>query len=191
VYYGIDTSEYPPNYGKRDDYMLYMGSLIAEKRVHWAGIVAEKTGLKLKIAGPKWQPEYWPILDEMEKNPLVEFVGDKGGEEKLELIRNAKCLIHPIGDLGWVEAGAIIVLEALACGTPVVGSMNGCMPEYIVNGHNGYLCGNPSEMADAITNLHNNDPHVNVQSVMKRFTYDIMARNYDALAMEVVGGERW
>lgn len=192
VYYGIDCRQYIPNYGPRQDYLLYMGSLIAEKRVHWAAEVAKLTGRKIKIAGPRWQPEYWPVLDELESQSHVEFVGDVGGAEKLALIQNAAALIHPVGDLGWVEAGAIIVLEAMACGTPVVTSTNGCLPEYVRDGYNGFLCETVSEMAEAVNNRLNMIlPRNCMETVRARFTYDRMARDYARLAGEVVRGAQW
>lgn len=192
IYYGIDCRDYPPNFGAHGDYLLYMGSLIAEKRVHWAAQVAKLTGRTIKIAGPRWQPEYWPVLEDLEMQEHVEFVGDVGGAEKLELLRNAAALVHPVGDLNWIEAGAIVVLEALACGTPVVASTNGCLPEYVRDGYNGFLCETISEMVEAVkTRLGGISPRNCVETVRRGFTYDRMASDYAQMAASVVGGLQW
>lgn len=191
VYYGLDVEEYPYYAGPRDDYLLYMGSLIKEKRVHWVAELGERLELQVKIAGPRWQPEYWPVLEEMKEMAHVEFVGDVGGQQKLELIQKAKCLVHPVGGYDWVEAGAIIVLEALMCGTPVIASTNGCLPEYIVDFHNGFCCESLDEMEavwawiDKITSFSCRN------SVSDYYSKERMAKDYELLASRVLRGETW
>jgi glycosyltransferase involved in cell wall biosynthesis len=153
IYYGLRLEDYPVGYEDREPYLLYMGSIIPEKRVEWAVGVADLLEMGIKIAGPSWTPDYFnetvkPLID----LPNVEYVGDVGGSEKLELLQKAAALIHPVGGQGWVEAGAIIVQEALACGTPVIGSTNGCLPEYIKPGINGVMGESPQQMAENYAN---------------------------------------
>jgi len=190
IYYGIDLDAYEPNYQERDDYLLYIGSLITEKRPHWVAELANKMGYKAIIAGPAWQPEYWPIKDEISEMEHVTVLDEVAGQEKLDLIRNAAALVHPVGGKGWVEAGAIIVLEALACGTPVIATPNGCLPEYIHENINGFLCVNVPEMMLGMNRLWNITAKRCRLSVLN-FNYKRMAEDYEALAKEVLKGKRW
>lgn len=176
IYYGLDLLQYPYYSGPRDDYLLYMGSLIEEKRVHWVAELANITGHRAIICGPRWQPEYWPVLDKMAEMPNVEVRDEVGGEEKLDLLQRAKCLVHPVGGKNWVEAGAIVVLEALAVGTPVIASVNGCLPEYISNGLNGFLCSNVPEMAQVL-------PKVG-QILTKHCTLSVQHYNYQRMTTD-------
>ncbi len=190
IYYGQDQSEYPLTTGPRDNYFLYLGSLIQEKRVHWVASLSERTNIPAIIAGPKWQPEYWPTLDEIAEWPMVTVRDEVGGQEKLELLQKAKALVHPIGDKNWVEAGAIVVLEALAVGTPVIATSNGCIPEYIHENINGFICQSVDEMEMATTRVNLLSPQRCRLSVA-HFTYQRMAKEYLALAQEVVDGRAW
>jgi len=190
IYYGIDLDVYPCYEGPRGDYLLYVGSLIIEKRPHWVAELAELTGHKAIIAGPRWQQEYWPTIDQFSQLDHVTVLDEVAGQEKLELIQRAKALVHPVGGKGWVEAGAIIVLEALACGTPVICTPNGCLPEYISHNLNGFMGANVPEMMIGVNSLWSIQPKRCRLSV-KNFNYQRMARDYELLATEVIGGKRW
>lgn len=190
IYYGLDHNEYSLYEGPRENYLLYMGSLIEEKRVHWVAEIGRNLNLPVIACGPKWQPEYWPKLDEIETWDNVEIRDDVGGAEKIELIQKAKCLVHPVGDKNWVEAGAIIVLESLLCGTPVVASTNGCLPEYIIDGINGYTCNLQEEMTARISQVETITP-VRCRLSIRKFNYHRMAYEYQELAQAVVDGEKW
>lgn len=190
IYYGLDFEDYPLHTGPREDYLLYLGSLIGEKRPHWAAEIGQQVGLPVKISGPRWQPEYWPVLEEMEDMDGVEVLEEVGGQEKIELIQKARCLIHPVGDRNWVEAGAIIVLEALALGTPVICTPNGCLPEYIRTNINGFMAENVEGMVGLVPLLHQINPSV-CRASIGYYSYDRMASDYEILAEKVLAGARW
>lgn len=190
IYYGIDLDVYPLYDGPREDYLLYVGSLIIEKRPHWVAELAEQTGNRAIIAGPRWQQEYWPTIDQFSAMDHVTVLDEVAGQEKLDLIQKAKALVHPVGGKGWVEAGAIIVLEALACGTPVICTPNGCLPEYISHNLNGFMGANVPEMMVGASSLWSIHPRRCRLSVCN-FNYQRMARDYANLAQEVIGGKRW
>ncbi len=190
IYYGLDWDEYPIYDGPRGEYLLYIGSLIAEKQVHWVAEVGRMLGLEVIIAGPKWQPEYWPKMDEIAEWDGITVRDEVGGQEKLDLIQKAKCLVHPVGGMNWVEAGAIIVLEALLCGTPVIATPNGCLPEYITSGINGFLANSPDEMKFAVPKVKHLYPD-HCRLSVSRHTYQRMANEYHSLALEVVKGKVW
>ena len=202
IYYGLDLDEYPLFTGRRNDYLLYMGMVIPEKRVEWACEVAIQTGHPLVIAGPWWGgPDYDAVLNRYrnEYPNLIKVVGSIGGQAKIELLQHAYTLIHPVGAKGWCEAGAIVALEALACGTPVLASNNGCLPEYILDedtlkaGHKvGAICATLDEMVEAV--------RASVPMYCfahwcryraEDFSMVLMAERYEALAIEVMNGKRW
>jgi glycosyltransferase involved in cell wall biosynthesis len=190
VYYGLDLEEYPYYDGERDNYLLYLGSLIEEKRVHWVAELGQAVGAPVKVAGPRWQPEYWPTLERIARLPGVEVLDEVGGPEKIELMQKARALVHPVGGRNWVEAGAIVVLEALALGTPVITSTNGCLPEYVRDRVNGFTCTSVDEMTQAYNLLFMINPKLCRLSVEK-FNYHAMAESYADLAERVVSGENW
>lgn len=190
IYYGLNHNEYPLYEGPRENYLLYMGSLIVEKRVHWVAEIGRELGLPVICCGPKWQPEYWPILDDIATWDNVEVRDEVGGSEKILLIQKARALIHPVGDKNWVEAGAIIALEALLCGTPVIASLNGCLTEYIQDGINGYTCAIQSEMVQRVAQVVHIPP-LRCRLSVKQFNYHRMAKEYRDLAIRVMAGEKW
>ena len=190
IYYGVDAGAYQLYEGPREDYLLYMGSVLAEKQVHVAIDVAESAGLPIKICGPAWQPEYYDNAIAPRLGEGVEYLGSVGGIEKLDLIQKARALLHPVGALGWVEAGAIIVLETLHCGTPVICSDNGCLPEYIVQGVNGYICHTVREYVEAVRLCEDLDPQKCRRSV-RHFRKERMAREYEQLLRDMLAGKRW
>jgi glycosyltransferase involved in cell wall biosynthesis len=190
IYYGQDQSMYPLFEGPRLNYILYMGSLIAEKRPHWVAELSLKTGIPAVICGPRWQAEYWPTLDEISEWDKVTVGESVGGSEKIELLQHAKALVHPIGGQNWVEAGAIVVLEALACGTPVIAYPNGCLPEYISHNHNGFLANSKEEMELCLQRV-DQIPPSRCRLSVQNFTHTRMAKEYSDLAAEVLNGKRW
>ena len=193
IYYGLDVDEYQLYEGPREDYLLYMGSVIAEKSVTVAIDVAEAMGIPLKICGPCWQSAYMNNAIRPRLNDQIQYIGDVGGDKKLDLIQKARALIHSVGvGTAWIEAGAIIVFEALHCGTPVVCSPNGCLPEYIVQGENGFICNTIGEYIQAVKACDDLDPAACRHSV-RRLRKERMAREYESLLREMLGptGRRW
>jgi glycosyltransferase involved in cell wall biosynthesis len=195
VYYGLDKADYP--LGNKDyetPYLLYMGSIIPEKRVEWAIAIAELIGMPIMIAGPHWVPEYWDgvIYPLIEKHPWAHYVGDVGGQQKLKLLQGADGLVHPVGAGGWVEAGAIVAQEAATVGTPLLVSDNGCLPEYVEDFKNGVIGTSPSEIADkARTFFAKGYDPVRIRRSVSHLSSLSMAWNYLDLIGDVLGGENW
>ncbi len=193
VYQSIDFAQLPLYIGQRDDYLLYMGQKITEKRIDWVCEVAAKSELPLFIHGPGWgQPECHALIRgyELLYPEFIHNEGEIGGEEKIYKLQRAKALIHLPGALDWCEAGGIVVLEALACGTPCIVSRNGCLPEYIQHGTNGYVVDSIAEAIDAVRAIDRIDPIVCSASVEK-FNYRSQAKRYEELCRRVAHGERW
>jgi glycosyltransferase involved in cell wall biosynthesis len=160
-------------------------------------------GIPIKIAGPSWTPDYFnDVVKPLTKISGVEYVGDVGGEEKQDLLGKARALIHPVGGNNWVEAGAIVIQEALARGTPVIASRNGCIPEYIVHGENGVMGDTPEEMVNAVLDIGGIDTISNwaswgkCRSSIAPLNWFKMSIDYHNLATDVIGtgeiaGQRW
>ena len=138
VYHGLppDLHTYRPEPG---NYLAFLGRVSQEKRVDRAIAIARRAGLPLKIAAKvdKADQEYFatkikPLLD----GPGVEFIGEIGGAAKDEFLGQARALIFPID---WPEPFGLVVIEALACGTPVIAWRNGSVPELMSDGVTGSI----------------------------------------------------
>src|SRR5262249_52415396 len=118
------------------DYLAFLGRISPEKRLDRAIAIARQAGMRLKVAAKIYPSErdYYkgtiePLLNEA--RDWVEFIGEVGGREKDEFLGNAHALLFPID---WPEPFGLVMIEALACGTPVVAWRNGSVPEVIENG---------------------------------------------------------
>jgi glycosyltransferase involved in cell wall biosynthesis len=193
IYQSIDFSELPLYRGPRDNYLLYLGQKITEKRIDWACETACRTETPLFIHGPGWgQQECHALIRgyEILYPELIHNEGEIGGADKLLKLQRAKALVHLPGALDWCEAGGIVVLEALAVGTPCIVSDNGCLPEYIESGVNGYVVHSIAEAVDAVNKIGRIDP-VACSASVARFNYREQAKRYEDLCRRVARGETW
>jgi len=148
IYHGVDTSifSYEP---EPEEYMLYLGRVTEEKGVHFAIETAKATGIPLKIAGPSYPNEgYWhkkiePFID----GKLIQYVGHVNFFDKIKLLQKAKMVLFPTM---YHEAFGYVLIEAMSCGTPVIGFGNGSVPEIIKHGKTGYVVNNVEEMIKAV-----------------------------------------
>ena len=195
IYYGLPLDEYPLYEGKRENYIIYLGQKIPEKRLEWACKVSINTRTPLHIYGPGWGPaEYHDRLRAYaEAHPkLICIWGEIGGWDKIDRLQHAKALIHPVGALDWCEAGAICVLEALAVGTPCIVSRNGCLPEYIEDSPRrvGFVCDNIIEMCGAVALVEDINPE-DCRIRAMDFTVNRMVTEWESLARQVADGLYW
>jgi glycosyltransferase involved in cell wall biosynthesis len=195
IYQHIDLRSYPLYTGKRENYLLTMAQIIPEKRIHWSMEVALRTSIPVRIFGPQWTPSDYRVKlsEHTSRRPeLISLSDDIGGEDKVREIQHARCLIHFPGDLGFVEAGSIITLEALACGTPVILSDNGVHREYVTDGVNGYIADSVEEASEIISGggIDEIDP-VECRKSVEWSHYPNMAKQYERLIERVCAGERW
>ncbi|PIU39827.1 MAG: glycosyltransferase family 4 protein, partial [Candidatus Omnitrophica bacterium CG07_land_8_20_14_0_80_50_8] len=101
-----------------------------------------------------------------------------------ELLRNACALLMPIQ---WEEPFGLVMIEAMACGTPVIGFRRGSVPEIIENGSNGFVCDNVDEMASAVLKIHEIDRRRCRQTVEKKFSSDVIVDHYENLYYSLIG----
>ncbi len=153
IYHGVDTDKFAFNLTP-DDYFFYLGRLTEEKGVHLAIEAAKAAGVKLVIAGLSYPSEgYWH--SHMEKNidgVNIKYVGEQCEEEKIKLLQNAKALLFPSQ---YQEQFGYVMIEAMSCGTPVIGWNNGAVPEVIQEGKSGFIVNSVEEMTEAIKNIEN------------------------------------
>jgi glycosyltransferase involved in cell wall biosynthesis len=147
VHNGIRLSDYEYR-DKKKDYILFLGRIMEQKGVHLAVEVAKKTGKKLIIAGTlnnnKQYKDYFDTKVKPHLNDQISFVGPVGGKWKQELLSQASVVLFPST---WDEPFGLVLIEALACGTPVLGFKGaGAVPE-VLKGLPQLLCDNASDMA--------------------------------------------
>ena len=194
IYTGLDADEYPLYEGKREDYLLYLGAVLPGKQVPVAIQIAEAAGVPLKICGPVGSPEYFNEAIRPHLTNDIQYIGEVGGLEKLDLLQRARAVVHPVGGpgSGLVEPGGIVVLEALHVGTPVVCSNSGCLPHYIQQGKNGFICDTIWAYKKAVAKCGYIEPRV-CRRTVEYYRKERMAREYVDLLRSLLGpeGRRW
>jgi glycosyltransferase involved in cell wall biosynthesis len=178
VPHGIPRALYPFR-ERADGYLGFVGRISPEKRVDSAMRVARGAGLSLRIAAKVdpadqvyFQSEIRPLLESM---PNVEFVGEIGDRAKAALLGGATALLFPID---WPEPFGLVMIEALACGTPVIARRRGSVPEILRDGVTGFLCETEAEMVDAVARLREVSRRRCREEFEARFSDRVMAEHY-------------
>ena len=177
IYHGIPERLLRPGFGA-GGYLAFIGRISPEKAPDAAIRIAGKAGMRLKIAAKvdKVDRDYFnerikPLLDQ----PHVEFIGEIGDDAKSEFLGNASGLLFPIA---WREPFGLSMIEAMACGTPVVAMRNGSVPEVIDEGVTGFIVDSEPAAVEAVRRLHGLD-RARVRRVFEeRFTARRMADDY-------------
>ena len=149
IHHGLDVDAYPNGDGD-GGYALFLGRMSPDKGVHVAVRVARAAGVPLKIGAKmaeRAEREYFHREVEPYLGGDIEYLGEVGGSTKLQLLADAHCLLNPIA---WAEPFGMVMIEALACGTPVVATPCGSVPELIDDGVTGFVRADESELAHAL-----------------------------------------
>lgn len=185
IYHGIDVNLFEYN-EKPDDYLLFLGRVSPQKGPHIAINVAKKLGKKLIIAG-KMSDADKAYLDEKVMPHIdgkqIIYVGIADFKKKVELLKNAAALLHPIQ---YIEAFGLTIIEAFACGTPVISYDNGAPREIIADRKTGFIVNSEEEMAEAIQDLHTISRKACRDHVEKNFTVEKMVDEYEALYKKII-----
>jgi glycosyltransferase involved in cell wall biosynthesis len=185
VYNGIDVGSYPYRTDK-DDYVLVLSRLHPQKGIDIAIDAALKAGRRIVVAGSWTIPTERAWFEDLIRprlGPGVEWVGEVEGEAKRELLAGAACLLFPAR---WAEPFGLAMVEAMACGTPVVGLRAGSVPEVVDHGRTGVICDRPGELPEAIAAAVALDPHACRARAGELFSADRMVAGYEALYQAVV-----
>ncbi len=175
IYHGIPVEDYP-FCDDPDDYLLFLGRIHPDKGTHDAIEVAQRTGLPLIIAGIVQDEDYFnemvaPYID----GDQIRYIGPVGMPEKGELLGHARALLHLIN---FDEPFGLSVVEAMACGTPVIAIDRGSMPELIRDTKTGFLVANTDKAVDSVSRIDRIDRNACRAWVEERFTRERMVKEY-------------
>ena len=185
VYNAIPVEAFPFS-EKPGDYFLFLGRIAPEKRVDWAVEIAKRTGIKLKVAAKVdvYDREYYELeIKHLFDDPIVEFLGEVDEYEKRELLAGAYALAFPID---WPEPFGIVMIEAMACGTPVLAMNRGSVPEVLRHGVSGLVGNSVDELVALAPRLGELDRRACRREAERRFSSRIMAEGYLQVYQRVI-----
>ena len=184
IYHGIDLSLYRLVENKQQ-YLSFIGRIAPIKGTHIAIEVAHRTGVPLKIAG-EVQPQFREYFESKIRpkidGKLVEYIGPADLQAKNELLGNSMAMLFPIQ---WNEPFGLVMVEAMACGTPVIALPGGSVPEVVVEGVSGHVCRSIRDMTRCVRNL-NLQPAGVRRYVEENFSVEVMVRKYISLYREAL-----
>ena len=179
VHHGLPADLLPFSPSPKGDYLAFLGRISPEKGPAKAIEIATRVGRKLKMAAKidrvdqaYWEETIKPLVD---AHPNVEFVGEITEREKPRFLGEAAALLFPIE---WPEPFGLVMIEAMACGTPVIAFPSGSAPEVIDDGVSGYLVDDVGEAVQAVRRIERFDRRQARACFERRFTIDRVARDY-------------
>jgi len=193
VYHGLpeDLYTYREEPGK---YLAFLGRISPEKRVDRAIEIARKVGMEIKIAAKVDAVDrsyFEDVVEPLLKDPAVEYVGEIGEGEKDEFLGNAYALLFPID---WPEPFGLVMIEAMACGTPVIAYRKGSVPEVMEEGKTGFIVEGLEDAVKAVESVHTLSRKRCREVFEERFTAARMTRDYLSLYQRLLeaktGAER-
>ncbi|MFL5924291.1 MAG: glycosyltransferase family 4 protein [Gaiellaceae bacterium] len=173
----LDLEHYPchPHKG---EYLLFLGRMNHEKGAHRAVAVAMELGLPLKLAGKvreRREREYFEEFVEPHLGNGIDYLGEVNHGRKVELLQNARCTLFPIE---WEEPFGLVMIESLACGTPVIATRHGAVPEVIGDGRGGVIVDNWREIPAALEHADAIDPNECRRYAEEQFAPGRMVADY-------------
>jgi glycosyltransferase involved in cell wall biosynthesis len=186
VHNALPVDDYPFRADK-DGFVLSLGRLDPSKGAHLAVDAARAAGRRLVLAGKCTEPPERRYFDEAVRprlGPDVEWLGEVDNATKLELLARASCLLFP---LQWEEPFGMVMIEAMACGTPVVALRRGAVPEVVAHGSGGLVCDRADELPAAIEQVGSIDPAACRRLAHERFDVGVMAAGYESLYARCLG----
>jgi glycosyltransferase involved in cell wall biosynthesis len=186
VHHGVSPETYRLNAKPSGEYVAFLGRISPEKRVDRAINIARRAGIPLKIAAKVDMADRAYFLDEVQpllRQPGVEFIGEIGDVEKSEFLGNARALLFPID---WPEPFGLVMIEAMACGTPVIAWRCGSVPEVVEPGITGAIVSSEDEAIAVLKNLELFDRRRVREEFERRFSTTAMAQRYVALYRRLI-----
>lgn len=192
VYNGIwvENFEYQDTPVKDDPYLTFLGRISREKGVHLAIQLAKITGWKLKIAAKidrndleYYESEVKHLID----GEQIQYLGEIGHKDKVNLLKNAHALIHAVT---WPEPFGLTIIEAMACGTPVLALNQGSIPEVILHGVTGYIENNISDLIKRVDEIGKIERLTCRKHVERNFSANRMVNDYLKSYYKVIAAQK-
>ncbi len=190
VYHGIKIEKFPFN-PKPKDFLLYCGRILPKKGVHIAIKVAKRVKKKLVIVGRHTEDSYWRKEIKSKLKEKIEYKGFVPYPEIPSVYKNAKALLFPIL---WEEPFGLVMIEAMACGTPVIAFRRGSVPEVVKDGKTGYIVEpytkdgkvNIDGFVEAVKNIDKIKREDCRKWVEENFTVEKMVENYEKVFLKIL-----
>jgi len=170
----------------KGDYLAFLGRVAPEKGVDRAIEIARRAGLPLRIAAKVdpadrdyFESRILPLLNA----PGVHFIGEIGEAEKSDFLGGALALLFPIS---WPEPFGLVMIEAMACGTPVIAFNQGAVPEVICDGETGFIVENVEQAVHAVAHLDTIDRATVRATFECRFSVEVMAAKYEDAYADII-----
>jgi glycosyltransferase involved in cell wall biosynthesis len=177
VHHGMSPDELP-FHEKAGEYLAFLGRVSPEKGLDHAIEIAMRCGTKLRIAAKvdRADRDYFEdIIKPQLKHPLIDFIGEIGICEKADFLGNAVALLFPIE---WPEPFGLVMIEAIACGTPVIAYPSGSVPEIILNGVTGFIVRDVDAAVAAVSKIGKIDRRACREHFELNFSDERMAKDY-------------
>jgi glycosyltransferase involved in cell wall biosynthesis len=189
IHHGLRADDFPvgTGHGVDRDYCVFLGRMSPDKGPHRAMEAAYKAGMALVMCAKMRDPWEFDYFDEYVRpylNADIQYLGEVPHERKLELLAGARALLFPIR---WNEPFGMVVLEALACGTPVLAFPEGAVPEIVEHGRTGFLCSDVTDLAESIGRIDTLDRAACRAAVEGYYSTDRMVREHLELFETLVG----
>jgi glycosyltransferase involved in cell wall biosynthesis len=186
VYHGLCPRNFKFCARPSGDYLAFIGRVSPEKRLDRAIAIAREAGMPLKIAAKIDEADqiyFKDVIEPLLHHPAVEFIGEIGDADKSEFLGNARALLFPID---WPEPFGLAMIEAMACGTPVIAWNRGSVPEVIEPDLTGAIVDSEGDAVAALRALHNFDRRRIRRAFERRFSSQTMATRYVALYRQLL-----
>jgi glycosyltransferase involved in cell wall biosynthesis len=188
VYHGLPAGLHTYRERAGDD-LLFIGRTSSEKRLDRAIEIARRSGRNLRVAAKIYDEDrayYQAVIEPLlrESRSFVEFVGEVGGKDKDTLIGSAHALLFPID---WPEPFGLVMIEALACGTPVIAWPNGSVPEIVEDGRTGFVVDTIEEAVRAVRRVSSLSRAACRATFLQRFDAARMAADYEKVYQQLAG----
>ncbi len=184
VYNGVELAAFPMIERPKRDFLFWIGTIGEHKNPLDAILAAKRAGFPLVMAGKVRDQKYFnqfigPHVD----GHLVRYLGEINADQKLPYYQHARAVLFPTK---WPEPFGLIMIEALACGTPVIAYPHGAVPEVIAPGQVGFIVHNPRQMATAIGKIDQIDRQACRDYIENHFSAQVMTQSYLAAAAKVI-----
>jgi glycosyltransferase involved in cell wall biosynthesis len=185
IHHGIDMNQYMFQ-PRKQEYLAFLGRIAPLKGTHSAIAVAMKSGIPLKIAGevqPMYQEYYDTQIKPLIDGKFIEYIGEADLIAKNELLGNARAMLFPIE---WDEPFGLVLVEAMATGTPVLAFAGGSVKEIVTDDVSGYVCANVDDMAARATDLARLEPQKVRGFAERYFSVQRMVQDYVDLYEDIL-----